>query len=120
MVLLQDTEVDLGLERCMSITFVCLVLIEFLKAYNFGSDRESVFRRLFANRRLNLAILWEVALLFLVMTIPFLRTAFGTHTLTPEDWFIPVAVAVTGIPVLETGKWIIRRRAPGTREKTNG
>ena len=107
-------------ELAMSVIFVSLVLIEFLKAYNFRSDRESVFRRPFANRWLNLAILWEVALLFLVMTIPFLRTAFGMHILTPEDWFIPVALAVTVIPVLETGKWIIRRRAPGTRGTTNG
>ena len=107
-------------EMAMSVIFVSLVLIEFLKAYNFRSDRESVFRRPFANRWLNLAILWEVALLFLVMTLPFLRTAFGMHILTPEDWFIPVALAVTVIPVLETGKWIIRRRAPGTRGTTNG
>ena len=107
-------------ELAMSVIFVSLVLIEFLKAYNFRSDRESVFRRPFANRWLNLAILWEVALLFLVMTIPFLRTAFGMHILTPEDWFIPVALAVTVIPVLETGKWIIRRRAVGTRGTTNG
>ena len=107
-------------ELAMSVIFVSLVLIEFLKAYNFRSDRESVFRRPFANRWLNLAILWEVALLFLVMTLPFLRTAFGMHILTPEDWFIPVALAVTVIPVLETGKWIIRRRAPGTRGTTNG
>jgi Ca2+-transporting ATPase len=107
-------------ELAMSVIFVSLVLIEFLKAYNFRSDRESVFRRPFANRWLNLAILWEVALLFLVMTIPFLRTAFGMHILTPEDWFIPVALAVTVIPVLETGKWIIRRRAAGTRGTTNG
>jgi P-type Ca2+ transporter type 2C len=107
-------------EKAMSVTFVSLVLIEFLKAYNFRSDRESVFRRPFANRWLNLAILWEVALLFLVMTIPLLRAAFGTHTLTPKNWLIPVAVAVTVIPVLETGKWIIRRRARGTRQETKG
>ena len=107
-------------EKAMSVIFVSLVLIEFLKAYNFRSDRESVFRRPFANRWLNLAILWEVALLFLVMTIPLLRAAFGTHTLTPKNWLIPVAVAVTVIPVLETGKWIIRRRARGTRQETKG
>ncbi len=107
-------------EMAMSVIFVSLVLIKFLKAYNFRSDRESVFRRPFANRWLNLAILWEVALLFLVMTLPFLRTAFGMHILTPEDWFIPVALAVTVIPVLETGKWIIRRKAAGTMGTTNG
>lgn len=107
------------LGKAMSLTFVSLVLIEFLKAYNFRSDQDSVFRRPFANRWLNIAILWEVFLLFLVMTLPFLRSVFGTHSLAPGDWLMPVAVAVTVVPVLETGKWLIRRRArgPGNEER---
>lgn len=107
------------LGKAMSLTFVSLVLIEFLKAYNFRSDQDSVFRRPFANRWLNIAILWEVFLLFLVMTLPLLRSVFGTHSLAPGDWLMSVAVAVTVVPVLETGKWLIRRRArgPGNEER---
>ncbi|HEX2269177.1 MAG TPA: cation-translocating P-type ATPase, partial [Pyrinomonadaceae bacterium] len=45
--------------EAMTMTFVSLVLIQFFKAYNFRSDRHSVLRQPFANKWLNLAILWE-------------------------------------------------------------
>ena len=43
--------------------FTSIVLIEFFKAYSFRSDRLSVFVRPFANKWLNLAIVWELLLL---------------------------------------------------------
>jgi Ca2+-transporting ATPase len=100
-----------SVEKAMSMTFVSLVLIQFLKAYNYRSDRHSVFRRPFANRWLNLAILWELLLLFLLMTVPFLRTAFGTSRLTIHEWLFVAAVAGTVVPVIEAGKWMIRKKA---------
>ena len=60
-------------------TFASLVLIEFFKAYSFRSDRLSVAERPFANKWLNLAIVWELALLALVVNLPFLQDAFGTQ-----------------------------------------
>ncbi len=95
-------------EKAMSMTFVSLVLIQFVKAYNYRSDRHSAFRRPFANRWLNLAVLWELLLLFLVMTVPFLRTAFGTARLTLQEWLLVAAVACTVVPVIEAGKWMVR------------
>ena len=44
-------------------TFVSLVLIQFFKAYNYRSDRHSVFHRPFGEPLANLAIAWELALL---------------------------------------------------------
>ncbi len=41
----------------MTMTFVSLVLIQFFKSYNFCSEQKLVFRRPFANRWLNPAIL---------------------------------------------------------------
>ena len=51
------------LAEAMAMTFMSLVLIQFFKVYNYRSDRFSVFRRPFANRWLNLAVAWELALL---------------------------------------------------------
>ena len=45
-----------------TMTFVSLVLIQFFKAYNFRSDRQSVLHRPFANKWLNRAIVWELVL----------------------------------------------------------
>jgi Ca2+-transporting ATPase len=103
---------DRSLAEAMTMTFVSLVLIQFFKAYNFRSDRESVLHRPFANRWLNLAILWELGLLMVVIYVPALADAFGTYPLSLEDWLIVVAAAFTVVPVLELAKWVIRRMVP--------
>ena len=61
-------------------TFVSLVLIQFFKAYNYRSDRLSVFHRPFANRWLNLAIVWELVLLGVIIYVPWLHEPFGTFS----------------------------------------
>lgn len=96
------------LDKAMSMTFVSLVLIQFLKAYNYRSDHLSVFTRPFANRWLNLAVFWELILLYLIMNLPVLQKAFGTHFLSLGEWAVLVAVAGSVVPVLELGKWFVR------------
>ncbi len=98
-----------SLEEAMTMTFVSLVLIQFFKAYNFRSDRHSILNKPFANKWLNLAIVWEVALLFVILYVPFLHDAFGTYYLPLEDWLIVGALAVTIVPVLELVKWMVRK-----------
>jgi Ca2+-transporting ATPase len=93
----------------MAITFVSLVLIQFVKAYNFRSDRLSVLNRPFANKWLNWAILWELLLLSAVVYVTFLQEPFGTFNLAPADWAIVVGLALTILPVLEAAKWMERR-----------
>lgn len=90
-------------------TFATLVLIEFFKAYSYRSDRHSLLNGLFANKWLNLAILWELLMLVLVINVPFLRDAFGTTTLSMEEWLRVAGLAFLIVPVLETAKWLIRR-----------
>ena len=70
-----------NIQEAMTMTFVSLVLIQFFKAYNFRSDRHSVLNRPFANRWLNLAIVWELALLALIVYMPLLHKPFGTFSL---------------------------------------
>lgn len=98
-----------SLEEAMTLTFVSLVLIQFLKAYNFRSDRHSILVKPFANKWLNIAILWEIILLFLILYVPFLHDAFSTYYLPLEDWLIVGSVTVTIVPVLELAKWMVRK-----------
>ena len=86
------------------------MLIQFFKAYNFRSDRHSVFERPFANKWLNRAVLWELLLLVLIVYVPFLQGAFGTYALTLEEWLIIIGLSFTVVPVLEVAKWLIRRQ----------
>jgi Ca2+-transporting ATPase len=96
-------------QEAMTMTFVSLVLIQFFKAYNFRSDRQSVLHQPFANKWLNLAIVWELIVLALILYVPLLEMTFGTVALPWWDWVIIVAAAFTVSPVLEVTKWIERR-----------
>jgi Ca2+-transporting ATPase len=98
-----------SIEEARTMTFVSLVLIQFFKAYNFRSDRHSVFHRPFANKWLNLSIVWELLLLTLIVYVPFLHGPFGTFSLPPVDWAIVIGLAATVVPVLELAKWMARR-----------
>jgi Ca2+-transporting ATPase len=97
------------LAEVMAMTFVALVLIQFFNAYNCRSDRLSVFRQPFANRWLNAAVAWELVLLVTILYVPFFQRAFGTFSMTPVDWMLTTALALSIVPVLEAVKWMARR-----------
>lgn len=99
------------LSEAMTMSFVLLIVAEFVKAYNFRSDHLSALRGTFKNRWLNIAIIWELALLLCLVYVPFLQTAFGTFALTLRDWGVIILLALTIIPVLETAKLMLRRPA---------
>ncbi|HET7006965.1 MAG TPA: cation-translocating P-type ATPase [Candidatus Binatia bacterium] len=104
--------------EAMTMTFVSLVLIEFLKAYCFRSERHSVLTQPFANKWLNRAIAWEIALLMAVIYAPLLQQPFGTFGLPIIDWAIVLSGAITILPVLEFAKWLVRRGWFGALELT--
>jgi Ca2+-transporting ATPase len=98
------------LAEARTMTFVSLVLIQFLKAYSYRSDRASVLVRPFANRWLNLAVAWEVTLLVLILYLPALQGPFGTFALPAADWALVLGTAATVLPVLDLAKAVLRRR----------
>jgi P-type Ca2+ transporter type 2C len=99
------------LAEAMTMTLATLVVVELLKGFSFRSDRHSVLDRPFANKWLNLAVLWEIVLLVLVINLPFLQNAFGTTSLSPGEWAIVVGAASTIVPALELAKRVVHRRA---------
>ncbi len=103
-----------AMAEAVTMTFVSLVLIQFFKAYNFRSDRNSVLVRPFANKWLNLAIVWELAALALIIYLPVLNEPFQTYALPLMDWVIVATVAFTVSPVLELTKWMERRGSFGS------
>jgi Ca2+-transporting ATPase len=97
-----------SLPEAMTMIFVSLVAIEFFKAYNFRSDRTSALHRPFANRWLNVAILAELALLILIVYVPFFQTLLDTFDMRAADWVLVVGLAGTITPVLDAMKWLAR------------
>jgi len=98
-----------SLAESMTMTFVSLVLIQFFKAYNFRSDRHSVFEKPFSNKWLNLAVGWEIVLLVLIIYLPFLHEPFSTYALPAMDWLLVGCLSITIIPILEIAKWMERK-----------
>lgn len=96
-------------EMAMTIVFVALVLTEFCKAYSFRSHDRPISRSPFSNRWLNLAILWEFALLLALVYLPPLQRWFGTFPLGGADWAMVIGSAFSIIPVLELTKWLVCR-----------
>ncbi|MFH1773383.1 MAG: calcium-transporting P-type ATPase, PMR1-type [Methanobacteriota archaeon] len=94
--------------QCM--VFVTLIIIQFFKAFNYRSDRLSIFKiGLFTNRWLTAAIVWECIILLLVVYLPFLQAPFNTYSLSIADWIIAIFAALTIFPVLETAKFAAGR-----------
>ncbi len=100
-----------SLQEAMTMTFVSLVLIQFCKAYNFRSDHLSVLQRPFANRWLNLAILWELLLLLVIVYLPPLQAPFATFALSAIDWAVIAVISFSVVPALEMVKHLSRRKA---------
>jgi len=100
-----------GMLEAQALCFLTLVLIQFFKAYNFRSDKQSIFKiGFFKNRWLNITILWEIALLAVIVYTPALQSSFRTFPLSGFDWLLVVLLAATVFPVLELTKAIFRWR----------
>jgi Ca2+-transporting ATPase len=95
--------------EAMSMAFVSLVLIEFVKAFNFRSDRRSILHRVFGNKWLNLAVTWEIVLLAFIVSFPPLHEPFGISPLSLTDWLIAMCPALSISPVIELSKWFVWR-----------
>lgn len=93
----------------MTIVFVNLVLVEFVKAYAFRSESVSMFHNFFSNKWLNLAVLWELFLLAVVVYLPVLHQAFTTFALTTADLIIILPSVLTVVLVLEVAKLFINK-----------
>jgi Ca2+-transporting ATPase len=65
-----------------------------------------VLHRPFAIKWLNLAVLWELALLVLIVYAPVLQMPFGTFSLTLKDWAIVIGLSLTISAVLELVTWV--------------
>lgn len=95
-----------SLQEGMTIVFVGLTLIEFFKAYNYRSDRHSVWQRPFGNKWLNFSVGWQTVLLVAVVYTPFLQRPLSTFSLSLVDWVIVLGVAASIFPVIELVKWL--------------
>jgi Ca2+-transporting ATPase len=93
---------DITVGRTMA--FFILALTQVTHSFNMRSER-SLFRiGPFSNRALCMAAAVSLALIFLVLFVPPVTTAFGLARLTVWMYLLAAALALVPIPVLELSK----------------
>ncbi|HSN22871.1 MAG TPA: cation-translocating P-type ATPase C-terminal domain-containing protein, partial [Methylomicrobium sp.] len=88
---------------------VSLILIQFIMAYNYRSDRFSALNKPFANKWLNMAVAWELIPLAAILYLPAMHEPFFTFSLSHADWAVVILPALTVFPFMELSKWMVRR-----------
>ncbi|WP_292374200.1 cation-translocating P-type ATPase [Methanosarcina sp. UBA411] len=115
--------VDSGfpLEKLQTLIFTLVVFSEMFNAFNWRSDRYSIFSLgLFTNKPLVYAVLITIILQLMVIYVPFLQTAFRTVPLSLSEWGVVLALASTTLISMELVKYFSRKSSPGKNPgKTN-
>ena len=98
-----------SLIEAQGLVFMTLILIQFFKAFNYRSDRLSIFKiGMLGNKWLIVAVLISLGMTIPLLYVPFLQEVFHTYPLPLVDWIIVVVSAATIFPVLEISKLVIR------------
>ncbi|GAB4560353.1 MAG: cation-translocating P-type ATPase [Anaerolineae bacterium] len=94
-----------------SMAFATLTASELLRAYTARSERYPLLRiGVFSNRYMQWAVLASIALLLLVIYVPFLNPVFNTHPLTLAQWAEMLPFILLPSVAAELTKWVMWRR----------
>lgn len=103
-------EEGMPLPKIQTLIFTLVVISLMFNAFNWRSDRLSVFSLgIFTNRPLIYAILSTVLLQLAAIYVPVLQTAFRTVPLSLSDWGMIIPLASTTLIVMEVVKYLERR-----------
>ena len=95
-----------------TMAFITLSLCELFRAYTVRSERMSIFRLgVFSNRYMQYAVGLSMALLLLVVSVPFLQPVFNTHFPNPSEWGVVIGLALIPAVSEEFTKIFLRRRS---------
>ena len=94
-----------------TMAFATLSLCELFRAYTVRSERASIFRLgIFTNKYMQYAVGLSIALLLLVVNVPFLQPIFNTHFLAGKEWFVVIGLAMLPAIMEEITKAYLRYR----------
>lgn len=106
-----------SISKLQTMIFTLVVFSEMFNAFNWRSDRYSVFSLgLFTNKPLIYAVLITVILQLMVIYVPFLQFAFGTVPLSLPEWGIILALASTTLIFMEIIKYLSGKGDVGQKE----
>jgi Ca2+-transporting ATPase len=95
-----------------TMAFVTLSLCELFRAYTVRSERSSLFRiGVFSNKWMQIAVGASLALIFLVVNVPFLQPIFNTHFLSLREWGVVFGLAIIPAVAEEITKFFLRLKS---------
>jgi Ca2+-transporting ATPase len=103
------------LPHARSLTFLSLIAIQLVNAFNFRSERRPARMSPFNNRWLNAAIALEAAVLMALVYWPWFNQALGTVPPTGVELAIVVGIGLSSIPVYEIAARAASRFQPSAR-----
>ncbi len=106
-----------SISKLQTMVFTLVVFSEMFNAFNWRSDRYSVFSLgFFTNKALVYAVLTTVMLQLMVIYVPFLQFAFSTVPLSLSELGVILTLASTTLISVEIVKYLSGRRDAGQRE----
>ena len=103
----------INVQSAETMAFVTLSLCELFRAYTARSGRLSIFQiGLFSNRYMQAAVAFSIALLLLVVCVPFLQPVFNTHLPSLKEWGLVLGLALMPALVEELTKLFLRLKQP--------
>ena len=101
----------LNLPYAETMAFVTLSISELFRAFTARSERYPLLKiGLFSNKWMNRAVLSSLALLMLVVYLPFLNPVFNTISLGWEEWSLILPLVLVPSVVAELTKLLIYRK----------
>lgn len=100
----------ISLPKIQTLIFTLIVISLMFNAFNWRSDRYSVFSLgIFTNRSLIYAVLSTVLLQLAAIYVPIMQTAFRTVPLSLSDWEMIIPLASTTLIAMEITKYLERK-----------
>ncbi len=108
---LQHNWRGVDVQTAETMAFVTLSLCELFRAYTVRSERVSIFKLgVFSNKYMQYAVGLSIALLLLVVNVPFLQPIFNTHFLAGKEWLVVLSLAIFPAIAEEITKLYLRAR----------
>jgi Ca2+-transporting ATPase len=102
----------IDVQTAETMAFVTLSLCELFRAYTVRSERVSIFRLgVFSNKYMQVAVGLSIALLMLVVNVPFFQPVFNTQFLSLGEWAVVFGLALIPATAEELTKLYQRLRA---------
>ena len=106
---LQHDWSGVDVQTAETMAFVTLSLCELFRAYTVRSERTSIFKLgIFSNKWMQYAVGLSIALLLLVVNVPFLQPIFNTHFLAGTEWLVVLGLAIIPAITEEITKFFLR------------